>query len=145
MRSVRYSGSAPTSPSPKLWLLCFPSTVLVSAGTQDKVGSFSRRAFSHDLRPKGNDYLSVFYREAQGSCEHLTEQSYPRCSAYGGKHSTSLELQLSSDSIGTLSCDQPHTLLTPAHVGGRQFATALFPWVLAHKDIPLSPKSKALL
>lgn len=43
MQSVRYSGSAPTSPSPKLWLLCFPSTVLVSARTRDKVGSFSRR------------------------------------------------------------------------------------------------------
>lgn len=131
MRSVRYSGSDPTSPSPKLWLLCFPSIVLVSAGTRDKVGSFSRRAFSHDLRPKGNHYLSVFYREAQGSREHLTEQSYPQCPAYEGKHSTSLELQLSSASIGTLSCDQPHTLLTPAQVGGRQFATALFPWVLA--------------
>ena len=62
-----------------------------------------------------------------------------------GNHSTSFKFQLSSDGIGTLPSDQPHTLLTPAQVGGRELATTVFPWALAHKDIPLSPKGKAVL
>lgn len=55
-----------------------------------------------------------------------------------------LQLPLSSSSggIGTLPCDQHHTLLTPAQVGVREFATTVFPWALARKDIPLSPKGK---
>lgn len=54
-----------------------PSTVLVFAGTWDKVGIFSRKACSHDLSPRGNDYLSAVYKEAQGSWGLRTEQSYP--------------------------------------------------------------------
>lgn len=121
------------------------STVLVCAGTWDKVGIFSRKACSHDLSPRVNDYLSVVYREAQSSWELRTEQSYPRCPARGNNHSTSLEVQFSSHRPGTFFCDQPDALLTPARVGGRQFVIRLSPWALAHKDIPWSPKSKAHL
>lgn len=35
----------------KLWLLCFPSTVLASTQVWDRVGSFSGIAFSHNLGP----------------------------------------------------------------------------------------------
>lgn len=121
------------------------STVLVCAGTWDKVGVFSRKACSRDLSPRVNDHLSVVYREARGSWELRTEQSYPRCPARGNNHSTSLEVQFSSHRPGTFFCDQPDALLTPARVGGRQFVIKLSPWALAHKDIPWSPKSKAHL
>ena len=103
------------------------STVLVCAGTWDKVGIFSRKACSHDLSPRVNDYLSVVYREAQSSWELRTEQSYPRCPARGNNHSTSLEVQFSSHRPGTFFCDQPDALLTPARVGGRQFVIRLSP------------------
>ena len=94
------------------------STVLVCAGTWDKVEIFSRKACSHDLSPRGNDYRSVVYKEAQGSRGLQTKQSYPWCPACGNHHSTSLEVQFSSHRTGTLFCDQPDAVLTPAQVGG---------------------------
>lgn len=126
----------------ELWPLCFPSAVLVSTQVWDRVGSFSGIAFSHNLGPKGSGDPSVFYTGPKCPLEHLTQRSCPRRPGYAGSHSTSSEFQLSSGGIGTLPCDQPHTLLTPAQVGGREFATTMFPWALARKDIPLSPKGK---
>lgn len=118
------------SRSPKLWLLCLSSTVvLVSARTWDKVRSFSGKAFSHHLGPKGNDDPSLFYREPQCPWEYLIGLSCPRRTGCGGNPEgdvLSLEFQLSSDRIGTLPCHQPHTLLTPAQVDGRELPPQCF-------------------
>lgn len=111
----------------------------------DRIGSVSRRAFSQDLGPKGNNDPRVFYREPQCAWKHLTQWSCPRHPGQGGNHATSSEFQLNSDGNGTLPCNQLQTLLTPTQVGGREFATTVFPCALARKDIPLNPKGKALL
>lgn len=110
----------------------------------NRVGSSSGRA-SHGVGPKDSGDPSVLCREPQCPWEHLTQQSCSQCPGCGSNHATFLEFPLSSDGIETLPCGQCHVALTPAQIGGWEIATAVFPWALACKDIPLSPKGKVLL